>query len=162
MFTIDCLMTTGTALQSLTERHVNWTDVIKVAVASDPVIERFNVIEDISACQITAFVDPFSDALFFSELKNDSATALSQQLPRRLILRARLLARQKRCQSSLPYLLPWSECTMTSLSGLRRHTAIISASNASSRKRVGFIDQTTTLRAKRSMTTARPAKCGYK
>ena len=34
-------------------------------MASDPVIERFNVIEDISAGQITSFVDPFSDALFF-------------------------------------------------------------------------------------------------
>jgi len=45
---------------------------------------------------------------FFSELKNDSATALSQQLPRRLMLGARLLARQKRCQSSLPYWLPWT------------------------------------------------------
>ncbi len=32
---------------------------------------------------------------FFSELKNDSATALSQQLPRRLMLGTRLLARQK-------------------------------------------------------------------
>ncbi|AKM38354.1 integrase catalytic subunit (plasmid) [Escherichia coli PCN061] len=38
-----------------------------------------------------------------SELKNDSATALSQQLPRRLMLGTRLLARQNRCQSSLPY-----------------------------------------------------------
>ncbi|BBG84006.1 hypothetical protein AHGSH82_011510 [Aeromonas hydrophila] len=43
---------------------------------------------------------------------------------------------------------------MTSLLGLRRHTAIISASSVSSRERVGFIDQPTTLRAKRSMTTA--------
>lgn len=120
-----------------------------------PVVEHFNVIEDIRPGQIPGFVYSLPDAFFFSELKNDSATALSQQLPRRLILGARLLARQNRCQSSLPYWLPWSECTMTSLSGLRRQTAIISASSASSRERVGFIDQPTTLRAKRSMTTAR-------
>ena len=37
----------------------------------------------------------------------------------------------------------------------RRHTAIIRASSASSREGVGFIDQPTTLRAKRSITTAR-------
>jgi hypothetical protein len=95
-------------------------------VAPGPVVEHFNVIEDIGPGQIPGFIDAFSDPLFFSELKNDSATALSQQLPRLLMLGARLLARQKRCQSSLPYWLPWSECTMTSPSGFRRQTAIIS------------------------------------
>ena len=40
---------------------------------------------------------------FFSELKNDSATALFQQLPRRLMLGGRLLPRQNRCQLSLPH-----------------------------------------------------------
>jgi hypothetical protein len=124
-------------------------------VAPGPVVEHFNVIEDIGPGQIPGFIDAFSDPLFFSELKNDSATALSQQLPRLLMLGARLLARQKRCQSSLPYWLPWSECTMTSPSGFRRQTASSAASSASSRERVGFIDQPTTLRAKRSITTAR-------
>lgn len=50
---------------------------------------------------------------FLSELKNDSATALSQQLPRRIILGARLLTRQNRRQSSLPYWLPWSLWNIT-------------------------------------------------
>lgn len=77
-----------------------------MAVASDPVIEYFNVIENIGTGHIAGFVAPFSDALFFSELKNDSATALSLQLPRRLMLGARLFALQKRYQSSLPYWLP--------------------------------------------------------
>jgi hypothetical protein len=36
-----------------------------MAVASDPVIERFNVIEDIGTGHIVGFVDPFYDALFF-------------------------------------------------------------------------------------------------
>src|SRR6185437_12654756 len=40
---------------------------------------------------------------FFKLLKNDSATALSQQLPRRLILGSSRLVRQKRRQSSLLY-----------------------------------------------------------
>lgn len=77
-----------------------------MTVAPGPVVEHFNVIEDIGPGQIPGFIDAFSDPLFFSELKNDSATALSQQLPRLLMLGARLLARQKRCQSSLPYWLP--------------------------------------------------------
>ncbi len=71
-----------------------------------PVVEHLNVIEDICPSQIPSFVYSLPDAFFFSELKNDSATALFQQLPRRLILGARLLARQNRCQSSLPYWLP--------------------------------------------------------
>jgi hypothetical protein len=70
-----------------------------------PGCEHFNVIEDIRPGQIPV-LDTFSDPFFFSELKNDSATALSWQLPRRLMLGARLLARQNRCQSSLPYWLP--------------------------------------------------------
>jgi hypothetical protein len=81
-----------------------------MTVAPGPVVEHFNVIEDIRPGQIPGFIDAFSDPFFLSELKNDSATALSQQLPRRLMLGARLLARQKRCQSSLPYWLPPDRC----------------------------------------------------
>ncbi len=43
---------------------------------------------------------------FFKLLKKDSATALSQQLPRRLMLGSSWFARQKRTQSSLPYWEP--------------------------------------------------------
>src|SRR2546428_2748038 len=92
---------------------------------------------------------------FFRLLKKDSATALSQQLPRRLMLGSRLLERQKRRQSSLPYCVPWSECTRTQPCGLRRHNAIRSASRTSSRASVGFIDQPTILRACKATTTAR-------
>lgn len=72
-------------------------------MASGPVVEHFDIIKDISPVHIPGFIYPFSDALFFSELKKDSATALSQQLPRRLMLGDRLLAWQNRLQSSLPY-----------------------------------------------------------
>ena len=67
------------------------------------VVEHFNIIENIRPGHGPGFIYPLPDALFLSELKNDSATALSQQFPRRLMLGARLLARQNRCQSSLPY-----------------------------------------------------------
>jgi hypothetical protein len=65
-----------------------------MAVTLGPVVEYFSLITNIGPGQITDFVDPFAVAFFFSELKNNSATALSQQLPRRLIFGARLLARQ--------------------------------------------------------------------
>jgi len=70
---------------------------------------------------------------FFKLLKNDSATALSQQFPLRLMLASRLWALQKRIQSSLPYWEPWSEWMMTLCRGLRRQTAISSASRPVSR-----------------------------
>jgi len=92
---------------------------------------------------------------FFILLKNDSATALSQQLPRRLMLGCRQCARQKRCQSSLPYCEPWTECPVTGCVGLRRNIAISNASSTPSRASVDFIDQSMTLRECRSMTTAR-------
>ncbi|ESN04440.1 hypothetical protein L378_01709 [Klebsiella pneumoniae MGH 32] len=112
-----------------------------MTVMSAPVVEHFNVIEDICPGQTWVLYIRFLMRFFFSELKNDSATALSQQLPRRLILGARLLARQNLCLSSLPYWLPWLLCTTTLSVGLRRQTAINNASRASSRDSVGFIDQ---------------------
>ncbi len=48
-----------------------------MTVAPGPVVEDFNVIEDIGPGQRAGFVDPFSVTLFFSELKNDSATTLT-------------------------------------------------------------------------------------
>jgi hypothetical protein len=64
-------------------------------VAPGPVVEHFNVIEDIRPARSRVLYILFLMRSFFSELKNDSATALSQQLPRRLMLGTRLLARQK-------------------------------------------------------------------
>ena len=64
------------------------TDAAEMTVPPGPDIEHFNVIEDIGPGHIPGFIDAFSDRSFFSKLKNDSTTALSQQLPRRLILGA--------------------------------------------------------------------------
>ena len=77
-----------------------------MTVAPGPIVEHFNVIEDIRPGQIPVWYVLLLMRSFFSELKNNSATALSWQLPRLFMLGARLLARQKRSQSSLPYWLP--------------------------------------------------------
>ncbi len=53
-----------------------------MAAASDPVIERVNVIEDISAGQTVGFVDPFTNAHLFLQVEERFGTALFQQLPR--------------------------------------------------------------------------------
>ncbi|RAT21616.1 hypothetical protein AU492_08395 [Lonsdalea populi] len=72
-----------------------------------PVVEHFNVIEDIGAGQIAGFIYTLSDTLFFQRTEERLCYGIdAQQLPRRLMLGARLLARQKRRQSSLPYWLP--------------------------------------------------------
>jgi hypothetical protein len=57
-------------------------------VAPGPIVEHFNVIEDIRPGQIPVFVYSLTNAFFFSELKNNSATALSWQLPRLFMLGA--------------------------------------------------------------------------
>ncbi len=80
-------------------------EATQVAVAFSPVIEHFNVIEDIGAGQIAGFVDPFTDALLFLQVEERFGTALFQQLPRDHT-RCQVLAQQKRCQSSLPIGFP--------------------------------------------------------
>lgn len=60
----------------------------------------------------------------FSSWNTLSATALSWQLPRRLMLGSRLCWRRKICQSRLVNCEPWSECPVARLPGLRRQTAI--------------------------------------
>lgn len=77
-----------------------------MTVAACTVVKHFDVIEYISPGQVSGFVDPFTDEFFFQAAEKDSATALSQQLPRWLMLGFRLLAAQKCFLSSLPYCLP--------------------------------------------------------
>jgi hypothetical protein len=79
-----------------------WIDTAEVAVPTAAIVRRFGVIENVGLGQATRFADALLDA-FFRLLKNDSTTALSRQLPRRLILACRSLAFRDRCQSSLPY-----------------------------------------------------------
>jgi hypothetical protein len=73
-----------------------------MAATSGSIVKSLDVIKHIGASQIRGFVDTLSDALFFFKaLKNDSATALSQQLPRRFILGSSWFASQNRFQSPL-------------------------------------------------------------
>jgi len=41
------------------------TDAAQMTMAPGPVVEDYNVIEDIGPSQRAGFVDPFSDTLFF-------------------------------------------------------------------------------------------------
>ena len=64
------------------------TDAAEMGMATSTIVEDLDVVEDVGATQqLARFVDAFFEIRsFFRLLKNDSATALSQQLPRRLIL----------------------------------------------------------------------------
>lgn len=59
---------------------------------SGPAVEHFDIMKDITPGNAPGFIYPLSDALFFSSLKKDSATAISRQLPIRLMLGDRFLA----------------------------------------------------------------------
>jgi len=48
-----------------------------MTVATGTIVEHFNVIEYIRPGHIPGFIYSLSDTLFFSELKNDYATALT-------------------------------------------------------------------------------------
>jgi hypothetical protein len=52
-----------------------------MAVTPGPVVKHLNVIEDIRRARSRVLYILFLMRSFFSELKNDSATALSRQLP---------------------------------------------------------------------------------
>lgn len=69
-----------------------------MTVAPGPIVEHFNVIEDIRPGQIPVWYVLLLMRSFFSELKNNSATALSWQLPRRLKLGA-----SRHCRTGCPY-----------------------------------------------------------
>jgi hypothetical protein len=74
-----------------------------MTVPAYPIVERLNVVGNIDVGEISVLVDPFLDSFFLQLLKKDSATALSQQFPRRLMLGSSRFVRQKRRQSSLQY-----------------------------------------------------------
>ena len=55
-------------------------------MVADSIVEHLDAFEAVGPSQIAGLADTLFDPFFFSLLKNDSATALSQQLPRRLML----------------------------------------------------------------------------
>src|SRR5689334_8724388 len=66
--------------------NASGADGAQMTVAARTVVERFDVTEDVAARQVPGLVNALAHAFFFKLLKNDSATALSRQLPRRLML----------------------------------------------------------------------------
>ena len=119
------------------------------------VVKHFNVIEHILSGFIPICINLHRIRSRLSNWKKLSATALSWQLPRRLMLPSRPCVLRNALKSWLVYWLPWSECTITVLDGLRRQTAINNASNTSSLVIRDCIDQPTTFLECKSTTTVR-------
>lgn len=65
------------------------TDPAKVAVSTSAIVEHLDVVVDLSPRDLPRCVDALLDPLLLQAAKKCSATALSQQLPRRLILGSR-------------------------------------------------------------------------
>jgi hypothetical protein len=65
------------------------------------IIEHLNIIEYIGPCIIARWIHVVANAFFFNVLKKVSATALSYQFPRRLMLGVNRLSLQNLSQSSL-------------------------------------------------------------
>lgn len=83
-------------------------------------------VRQVSAAHVCAFVRRLMRSRF-SRLKKLSATALSRQFPRLLILYSRLRCLRNDAHSILVNCEPWSELISTLSVGLRRQTAISNA-----------------------------------
>ena len=92
-----CLTTFGGKLEVIR------TDAADVAVTLSGIVERLNIVSHVKSFPLASVVDLLLDALFLETGEKDSATALFQQLPLRLMLGSSQFFRQNRCQSSLPY-----------------------------------------------------------
>ena len=57
-----------------------------MAVSTGAIVEGFDVVVDLSRGKLPGCVNALLDPLLLQAAKKDSATALSQQLPRRLML----------------------------------------------------------------------------
>lgn len=82
------------------------TDAARMAVAAGPVVEHLEVIEDIHRDHISGFYIRFLFRSFFKRTEKGFGYRIILKLQRQLILGARLLAPQKRCQPSLIYWQP--------------------------------------------------------
>jgi hypothetical protein len=77
-------------------------ELIEVLVTPNSIVETLDVIEDFRLDLSPYSVNPSLMRSLFELLKNDSATASSQQLPRRLMLGLNRLSLHQRLNSSLP------------------------------------------------------------
>ena len=83
------------------------TDAAGVTVAPGPIVEHFNVIEDIRPGQIPVFVYSLTNALFFQWTEEQFGHRIILAVATLVHARCQVIGPQKRCQSSLPYWLPW-------------------------------------------------------
>ncbi len=78
----------------------------EMAMASGAIVERIDVVGHVRDRELAVLVDLSFDCSYLKLLKNDSATALSQQLPFLVILGSRRFERQNRRHASLPNWVP--------------------------------------------------------
>ena len=123
-------------------------------MAAHWIVEALDVIEHVGLRVIARAIYPRPDRSVFGEEKQLSIAALSQTLPDRLIEQVTPLSAISRWNCSLVYWLPWSEWCSSASGFPCRQIAIIRASVTSWAVMVSLIDQPTTRRENRSMTTA--------
>jgi hypothetical protein len=126
-----------------------------MAIAPGSIVKDFDVIEDIGPRQIPGFVDAFADAFLFQAAEKGFGDGIVPTISTTAHAWLKVVGLAEAAPVIATVLAAWSECTSTGFLGLRRQTAINKASIASSRDKADFIDHPTTLRAKRSTTTAR-------
>lgn len=128
-----------------------------MTVAPCSVVEHFNIIEDIGSGQIPGFVYSLPDAFFFQRIEERFGHRIIPAVATQAHARGQVIGSTE----ALPVVA-------AVLTAVRMHDNLavrfssphghMSASSVSSRERVGFIDQPTTFRAKRPMTTARDSQ----
>ena len=88
-------------VHNLTSLELQGAELVKMFVTPNWIVEAFNVLKDFRSCLLPCFVNLLFDFSLFKLRKNDSATALSQQFPLRLILGLKRFSLHQRLNSSL-------------------------------------------------------------
>lgn len=125
-----------------------------MAVLAGPTIEALNGIGNVGYRDVSVLVDVLLDPFLLRAAKGDSATALSQQLPFRLMLGLRWFDLQNRFHASQPYCVPlirMGEGAPRVPMPLGHHDA----SSTSSRWTIALAAHPTIFRGNRFITTAR-------
>jgi len=71
----------------------------EMTVAARPIVERLDIVGHLRDRQLPVLVDQFLDPFLLQAAEKDSATALSQQFPFRLMLGSSRFVRQRRTAS---------------------------------------------------------------
>jgi hypothetical protein len=125
----------------------------RMAVAPRSIVKGVDVVEDVCPGQISGFIDALADALLFQAAEQRFRDSIIPAVATSTHTRFKIIGLTQTGVIIAPILPARSECPSTGFSGLRCHTTIDKASAVNWRDKVGFIDQPTTLCAKRSTTT---------